>query len=683
MGVSAASGHAQPALVGASAASGHYRADIDGLRGIAVLAVVVYHAFPARLKGGFIGVDVFFVISGFLITRIIYEQILENQFSIGGFYVRRIRRIFPSLLVVLVCVTSFGFFVLFSNEYKNLTKHAFAAVGFLSNFALEREAGYFDSGAYLKPLHHLWSLGVEEQFYLVWPLVIWGFAKIRLNIFISVLVLSFLSFSESLVRVRTDPVGAFYFPFSRAWELLLGGALAIFLIKRQDSLNTAEEACKVESISVGSKSHISRVTLLTRLSVEAPIVTGLALLFFGFLKIPSGNNFPGVSAAVPVVGTLLLIGFGEKSKLSKVLLSNRQLVWVGLISYPLYLWHWPLLSFAHILAGESPAYPTKLTMVSLSFVLAYITYRFIEQPFRFGFLKKSSTKILVSAMLLVGVISGSLFVTAPPIPIAAHEQDPIMRSDCLSRIGVPDDRIRYCKITDSDYPEIALIGDSHAAALYEGLEPALVPTYASGLLMLGGALFVDVLVYNLLYGRAIAEGGLIATKFVAENPKIKTVIISTRGPVYLGQDWIWEFPDGRGVAADGESKAMNMKEALRRVFALLHENDKEVIFLIENPTMDFDPNRCRWSRLLIWGNEQRCSISRETYLAEHGAYRNLVFEVLEDFPEVKVFDPSAHLCNSQYCLARIDGNVLYDDADHLSVDGARFVARELLEYVLR
>ena len=296
-------------------------------------------------------------------------------------------------------------------------------------------------------------------------------------------------------------------------------------------------------------------------------------------------------------------------------------------------------------------------------------------------MKQSSTKILVSAMLLVGVISGSLFVTAPPIPIAAHEQDPIMRSDCLSRIGVPDDRIRYCKITDSDYPEIALIGDSHAAALYEGLEPALVPTYASGLLMLGGRLFVDVLVFNSPYERIVAEGGVIATKFVAENPKIKTVIISTRGPVYMSRNWMAEFPDGREVAAGEEIEAM--KEALIRVFALLHENDKEVVFVIENPTMDFDPNRCRWSRLLIWHNEERCSISRETYLAEHGAYRNLVFEVLEDFPEVKVFDPSAHLCNSQYCLARIDGNVLYDDADHLSVDGARFVARELLEYVLR
>lgn len=676
--MSAASEHSQSALLGASA---NYRADIDGLRGIAVLAVVVYHAFPAHLKGGFTGVDVFFVISGFLITRIIYEQVLKNQFSITDFYVRRMRRIFPALLVVLISVTLVGTFTVFGVEYKNLTKHILAAVGFLSNFALEREAGYFDSDAYAKPLHHLWSLGVEEQFYFVWPLIVWGFTKIRLNIFVSIIVLSFLSFGESLVRVRSDPVGAFYFPFSRAWELLLGGALAIFLIKRQDSLTTVEKACKVESVLAGDKSRVLPVTLLTRLSLEAPIVVGLALLFLGFLKIPSGNNFPGVSALVPVVGTLLLIGFGEKSKLSNVLLSNRQLVWVGLISYPLYLWHWPLLSFAQILLGEPPSRLTRLALVGLSFILAYITYQFIEQPFRFGFLKKSSTKILASAMLLVGVVSGSLFVTAPPIPIAAHEQDLVMRSDCLSQVGVQDDRIRYCKITDSGFPEIALIGDSHAAALYEGLKPALVPTYASGLLMLGGRLFVDVLVFNSPYERTVAEGGVIATKLVAENPNIKTVIISTRGPVYMSRNWMAEFPDGRAVAAGEEIEAM--KEALRRVFALLHENDKEVIFVIENPTMDFDPNRCRRSRLLIWGNEQRCSISRETYLAEHGAYRNLVFEVLEDFPEVKVFDPSEHLCNFQYCLARIDGNVLYDDADHLSVDGARFVARELLEYVLR
>lgn len=211
-----------------------YRPDIDGLRAIAVLAVVAFHAFPNWIKGGFIGVDIFFVISGYLISTIIFESLDKGTFSFSEFYARRITRIFPALLLVLVACLTFGWFVLLADEYKQLGKHTAGGAGFVSNFLLWNEAGYFDNSAETKPLLHLWSLGIEEQFYILWPLLLWFFWKRNFNLFIITIAVAIASFILNIEGVKHDMVATFYSPQSRFWELLSGSLLAWFALYKAD-----------------------------------------------------------------------------------------------------------------------------------------------------------------------------------------------------------------------------------------------------------------------------------------------------------------------------------------------------------------------------------------------------------------------------------------------------------------
>lgn len=211
-----------------------YRPDVDGLRAIAVLAVVFFHAFPNVIKGGFIGVDVFFVISGYLISTIIFENLDRGSFSFSEFYARRIKRIFPALILVLVACFTFGWFVLLADEYKQLGKHIAAGAGFISNIVFWNEAGYFDNAAHTKPLLHLWSLGIEEQFYILWPLVLWFAWKRKFNLLTITILFAIASFALNVKGVKQDAVATFYSPQTRFWELLSGSLLAWTTLYKKD-----------------------------------------------------------------------------------------------------------------------------------------------------------------------------------------------------------------------------------------------------------------------------------------------------------------------------------------------------------------------------------------------------------------------------------------------------------------
>jgi peptidoglycan/LPS O-acetylase OafA/YrhL len=212
-----------------------YRADIDGLRAIAVLAVVIFHAFPDLVKGGFIGVDIFFVISGYLISTIIFENLDKDTFSFSEFYTRRIKRIFPALILVLVTCYIFGWFILLPEEFKRLGKHITAGAGFISNIIFWREADYFDNAADTKPLLHLWSLGIEEQFYIVWPLLLWLSWKCKLNLLKITTVIAIVSFVLNLKGIKQDAIATFYAPHTRFWELLSGSLLAWVTLYKKDA----------------------------------------------------------------------------------------------------------------------------------------------------------------------------------------------------------------------------------------------------------------------------------------------------------------------------------------------------------------------------------------------------------------------------------------------------------------
>lgn len=358
-----------------------YRPDIDGLRAIAVLAVVAFHAFPNWIKGGFIGVDVFFVISGYLISTIIFENLDKGTFRFSEFYARRIKRIFPALILVLVACFIFGWFSLLADEYKQLGKHVAAGAGFISNIVFWSEAGYFDNAADTKPLLHLWSLGIEEQFYIIWPLLLWFAWKRKFNLLTITVIITIVSFVLNIKGVNQDSVATFYSPQTRFWELLTGSLLAWLTLYKIDAFTNIK--IKIEAwlfrIVYNEKQDADGKTLSNVLSF-----VGLLLLIIGFWRINKELSFPGKWALVPVLGAVSIITAGFKAWVNRTILSNKVVVWFGLISFPLYLWHWPILSFGRIIYFDIPPLKFRILAVATSILLAWLTVRFIEKPLRFG-----------------------------------------------------------------------------------------------------------------------------------------------------------------------------------------------------------------------------------------------------------------------------------------------------------
>ena len=355
-----------------------YRSDIDGLRAVAVLGVVIYHAFPWIIPGGFIGVDIFFVISGYLISGILYKGHNTGNFSFKEFYARRIRRLFPALIAMLVITLAYGWLVLLPDEFRQLGKHVAAGTLFIQNIVFWQESGYFDTAANLKPLLHLWSLAVEEQFYIFFPLLLillWKRPKIMAPVMGVLLIGTFIL---NVVMSVQNSVSDFFLTPYRAWEFLGGSLLAWWHY---------------------DKGHEEEVLLYR----EAFSWVGALLLILGMAFIQKEQPYPGWRALLPVAGTLLLMEGGRSAWVNRKILSNPAVVWIGLISYPLYLFHWPALSFVHIVKGENPKPGYIFVALLVSFVLTVLTYYFIERKIRHN---KSRWIIpsLVAAFLITGLL---------------------------------------------------------------------------------------------------------------------------------------------------------------------------------------------------------------------------------------------------------------------------------------
>lgn len=446
-----------------------YQPHIDGLRAVAVIAVLWFHAFPQSLRSGFIGVDIFFVISGFLISGILYADFSAPARTgfrvIGGFYGRRVRRIFPALILILLACHLLGWRLLMPTEFEKMARHLVAGAGFCLNFVLAGQTGYFHQDASASPLLHLWSLGIEEQFYLIWPLVIWVGIRCRIKILPTVVFLAACSYWWN-ARMN-DGTAAFYLPQMRMWELLIGGIAAAGLRWSGPSAAPADTAA-----SWGE---------LGRIRPNAWAAAGLVMIATGFLIIHNEMDLPNAWVLLPTAGTALMICAGGSAWINRRILAWRPLVWVGLISYPLYLWHWPLLTFAR-LASDQPNSPwLKGAMLGASVVLAWLTYRFVEIPVRQARSLGWGAAGLAAGMVLVAGLgwhtwrAGGFPDRFPPLlnEIAAFKHDPAKatRQGTHFLIGDQDetpfrqdpDRL------DPRKPTIYLWGDSHAACLYPGL----------------------------------------------------------------------------------------------------------------------------------------------------------------------------------------------------------------------
>lgn len=665
-----------------------YRPDIDGLRALAIMSVLLFHAFPNWLPGGFIGVDIFFVISGYLITGIILKAQRENRFSLLDFYGRRIRRIFPALIVMLTFCLLTGWYILLADEYQALGKHTAAGAGYVSNFLLMSETGYFDIASELKPLLHLWSLGIEEQFYLFWPLLLIIGLRFKINPLALTILLLGSSFLLNVANIEQRPSEVFYLPISRSWELLIGASLAYVNLYARKNFEIAARTILL-------RNPIDKANYLA----NALAWSGLLAIILALTLINKGKSFPGWWALLPTIGAVCIIAAGNQAWLNRRILSHKTPVYIGLISYPIYLWHWPLLSFARILKIGSPSVLQRLGIVILSIALAWATYLLVEKRLRI-FPHRIVTAGLFIALVVLGAGGMQVYlqagypgrdpqaeIMARNVGASAWERLGLNRQTaCAEKFGKD---LQYCEINDiKSSPSVLLIGDSNANHFY----PGLAKMYAKkneNLLNLGQGGCPPLFGLNV----TMQEGDLHceiardkALSYAMETPTVKTVVLSMLGVGYAtGKRDIngnaQSFIRISYLADPTLTKPIEILErAMRDTLLRLTKAGKEVIFITSIPMLDFDPASCVHYR--PWQNSLAplrtpCAIRQQEVDKLSGDYRRMVSRVLHDMPQVRVWDTARVLCDGQYCWAMKDGELLYRDAVHLSISGSDFMGERL------
>ncbi len=655
-----------------------YRPDIDGLRGLAIILVLVFHIFPSSLTTGYIGVDIFFVISGYLITSIVWSLLSGQNFSLLNFYDRRIRRIFPALIVMLFMCLCVGLVVLVSPELTLLAKHVFSSSVYITNFTLMHESGYFDTNSDLKPLMHLWSLAIEEQFYFVWPLILIICRRYRLNPLIVTIALMLTSFGLNIFYLGTDLTFTFYSPFTRVWEILAGGFL-YFLSLRNLNLNQITR-------------HSSAI--------------GLALITFAlfFLKKKS-EFFPGYLALLPTLGAMLiLIGDGD-SWVNRKFLSSRFMVSIGLISYPLYLVHWPLISFVYILEGGDASQALRYSVLVLSFLLAWSIYRLIEQPLKELKLKKISMGLLSFLFLLGGV--GFLIENKNGLParypaieknvdrIGANlwkEKGFIFNESCIiqhapafkSTSGV------YCLQSDlTKSPTIALIGDSHSNSLFPGFSKAYLKKGENVLNVGRGGCPGLLGLQRIEPGKAeiCNESTKMLFQYVLALKNIRTVILADNHPAYItGENFgIAKTKDQMHIRYDDDPSLKDPAEiykiALFETIKKIEAAGKTVIVVSSIPELGFNPESCVNMRPVVIKEKllkKPCSLPLAEFLARQRNYLPINIEIKKYYPHVTILEPNSVLCSDESCSAVQNENILYRDESHLNQFGSEYVVQKLL-----
>ncbi|MGH8140844.1 MAG: acyltransferase family protein [Steroidobacteraceae bacterium] len=387
-----------------------YRPDIDGLRAVAVGLVVLYHAFPEIRTGGFVGVDVFFVISGYLITAIVLAGLQSKRFDLAGFYRRRVRRILPALLLVMAACGLFGGLTLLPVELRWLGKSAAWCAPFLANlFFASRTGGYFEAATETNPFLHLWSLGVEEQFYLAWPILLMLTVKyeVTLRVLCAVVV---TSLAISIWGAWNSPALHFYLPAPRAWELGVGGLLAAWHIDKARAV-----AADVPSVLPSrGRDRPADACVGAQIGARVGSMAGLALIVAGGVLWTPDRAIPGIWSVIPTAGAILLIWAGPGAPVNRWFLASRPMIWIGRISYPLYLWHWPAFSFARIFLGHAPPPVMAAGEIAAAVIAAYATYRWLELPIRHGRLGRKAVPALLAGLAgvtLLGAAADASWIT--------------------------------------------------------------------------------------------------------------------------------------------------------------------------------------------------------------------------------------------------------------------------------
>ncbi|MCB1522197.1 MAG: acyltransferase [Hyphomicrobiaceae bacterium] len=642
------------------ASSHSYRPDIDGLRAVAIVPVVLYHANFAAFPGGFVGVDVFFVISGFLITSIVAAEIDSGTFTLSGFYERRIRRLMPTLFAVLVATLAAGFFLMTPTDFASLNKSASQTLLFVSNFHFARLGGYFDQPLELAPLLHTWSLAVEEQFYIVWPPLLWALTR-YLNSWRSAIIVAFflLSLALAVLFVANEEAAAFYWPHVRAWELLAGAALALGMVPRSSN----------------------------RLVTDAASLAGLAMIAITIFAYSEQIPFPGIGAIPPVVGAALLIWSSmDRMSIGGRLLSFQPFVFIGLISYALYLWHWPLFSLFRGVYGREPDMTEVWSMIALSVVLATLCWHFLEKPIRRRkggisaptiFKTAAAGAVALGAFAIAGEKTLGFIGRFPPqmqsyTREAASKHDGIVckKGDvCLLHKGSPGAH------------GILVWGDSHAGALVPVFEKLGRERDATVYLVWLPACppLLDVKT-DKTRKRTVACATLNdAAHTLIKSEKLDDVVMVARWNAYLSPIMDAGVAELRRkvYVTDPQSKEQSIAEnhavirrALDRTTKAIRAAGAQAWVMTTVPDALVNvPNML--ARAMMRGEDpKRVPPIDKTW---HHERSNLMFKIARDLDQrglARTLDPSTYMCSPDGCAMQIDGRPLYYDDDHLSTYGA-------------
>ncbi len=619
-----------------------YRPDIDGLRALAVTLVLAVHASPTRFPNGFIGVDVFFVISGFLITGILIDDLRAQRFSIRDFYIRRVNRIFPALLLVLALVVFAGPLIMYPDEYVRASLTSWTSTVFAANIGFYYEAGYWDIASKLKPLLHLWSLGVEEQFYLVWPLILWLAVRKRVSSWNACLVVIFLSLAVNIYLTSKNQAAAFYLPFGRFWELAVGGLLAIF--QRQS-------APSQPSVMATSGNWLA---------------WGGLLLLVTVLRTPlDAKAFPGYYVVVVVLAGTLLIAAGPSAWVNRRILSHPALVYVGKISYPLYLWHWPLLVFARLMGDGQWSQSHRNMAVVGSIALAVLTYHGVERPLAKVRRRGVLALVLIALMIGMGAISWLAYKSVFTMGTKPYAAPPQAQYD-------------YAKPATPSSGKIALLGDSNAGHFEYGLKwiygDRLITYAMPGWPFLDGANWKKGHIPHPGH-KGTPANTEVALDAITRDPEIRLVIVSNAYLMYLPADNLRTI-DG----PDSETGAQAYESGMRRTVQRLLASGKQVIVIEAIPTYPTLATALACSsRIRPWLRQQpeACVSPRGPIEAARQEYLGILRRALDGLPNVTRFNTMDELCDQRFCYLNRGGEQLYYDPGHFGAEGSQLVSAAL------
>jgi peptidoglycan/LPS O-acetylase OafA/YrhL len=632
-----------------------YRPDIDGLRALAILPVLFFHYHVWPFRGGFVGVDVFFVISGYLITQLIVAERDEGRFSIARFYERRIRRIFPALFAMLLVVTIAAVFILFPVDLVRYADSLLATAGFAANFEFWREAGYFDVAAAEKPLLHLWSIAVEEQFYLFFPAVLMFFGRQRVAVTAAIFAAS-LAFA--IWGVVHAPSATFYLLPGRAWELMLGALVALGAVP----------------------------TIGPRWAREWLAAAGIALIAFAVFFYTSDTPFPGAAALAPCFGAALLIYAGLPGQtIASGVLSLSPLVFIGRISYSLYLWHWPLYVFTRYFTYRDPSPEGVACLIAASFALAIASYYFVERPFRNARFRFRAPQLFGGGLTaMTGVAAASLFLLQgnglperlrPELrTILAEENDHEPRIDtCL---GISPEAVRDGKMCQigviGGKPSFILWGDSHADAVLPAISEVAEREGRTGLFA-GGRSCPPLLDVTTPRPECRAFNQNVLAQ--AARPEIREVILEARWAKYAEGSTYGTEPEGHivltddGGTDDSSNHAVFARGLARTVKALA---GKKIVIVASVPEIGW-PVPAVLAREKLADKMRIAPPSTDAYL-QRQKFVLSTFDQLRRSDGVTMVYPHEVLCRSGACAVSLNGIPLYRDEHHLSVYGARLLA---------